>query len=235
MKTSWIALALSPILAVGAANAQVAPDPDPDLLNAKERALGKQPWANPGWTWMTEDHALQILRARGFDLVIGLAKSGEAWVGKAMGADDSYHVTVNRYGEVYGHYDQKTLARHEFLQKAARDREDLIATLNGAVSPPIYQVAKNAAVVGRPSLTMMGEICWTWMREDQAQKILESKGYAHIKQLKRGDHGNWEAMAIKDDIALRVNLDWYGNTQDQPEGLGGFAQADPVSDVAGRY
>jgi hypothetical protein len=235
MKTSWIALALSPVLAVGAANAQVAPDPDPDLLNAKERALGKQPWANPGWTWMKESHALQILKASGFDVVIGLEKSGEAWRGKAMEADDSYHVAVNRYAEVYGHFDQKTLARHEFHQKATREREELIATLNGSVAAPSYQVAKNAVVVGRPAQTMMGERCWTWMREDQAQKILESKGYADIKLLKRGDHGNWEAIAIKDHIALRVNLDWYGNTQHQPEGLGGFAQADPVPNVAGRY
>jgi len=83
MRTLWIALALSPVLTLGAANAQVAPDPDPDLLNAKERALGKQPWANPGWTWMTESHALQILKASGFDVVIGLEQSGEAWRGKA--------------------------------------------------------------------------------------------------------------------------------------------------------
>jgi hypothetical protein len=235
MKTSWIALALSPILAIGAANAQVAPDPDPDLLNTKERILGKQPWANPGWTWMSEVQALHILKAGGFEVIIGLEKNGDAWRGKAMEGDNSYHVAVNRYAEVYGHFDQKTLARHEFQQKATREREDLIATLNGPVAAPGYQVAKNAAFVGRPAQTMMGERCWTWMREDQAQKILESKGYAQIKQLKRGDHGNWEAVAIKDHIALRVNLDWYGNTQSQPEGLGGFAQADPVPDFSGRY
>ena len=121
------------------------------------------------------------------------------------------------------------------MQRHGSILEDLIATLNGVVAAPSYQVAKNAAVVGRPAQTMMGERCWTWMTEDQAQKILESKGYAQIKQLKRGDRGNWEATAIKDDIALRVNLDWYGNTQHQPEGLGGFAQADPVPDFSARY
>jgi hypothetical protein len=133
-----------------------------------------------------------------------------------MGGDDSYHVAVNRYAEVYGHFDQKSLARREFQRSATRDREDLVATLNGSVTVPISQVVTKQTLPGRPVSTMMGETCWTWMREDQAVQFLKAKGYAHIQGLRRGEHGNWTARAIKDDLALRVDIDWYGNTQNQP-------------------
>ena len=64
------------------------------------------------------------------------------------------------------------------------------------------------------------------MREDQAVQLLTGKGYALIHSLKRGERGNWEAKALKDDLALRVNIDWYGNTIDQPLAHGGVAQAE---------
>ena len=54
MKKFLVAVIISPILYIGTANAQVVPDPDPDLLDSRERALGMYPWVNPEWTWMTK-------------------------------------------------------------------------------------------------------------------------------------------------------------------------------------
>jgi hypothetical protein len=225
MKKFLVAAIISPILYIGTANAQVVPDPDPDLLNSRERALGMHPWVNPEWTWMTESHARQMLRAIGYNIIIGIDKSGAAWRGKAISGGDSHHVVINRYAEVYGHLDRKSRARREVEEKARSERNELVATLNGSVAVPISQFAKDGAP-GRPSATVMGEVCWTWMREDQAMQLLKGKGYARIHSLRRGERGNWEAKALKDDLALHVNIDWYGNTIDQPLAHGGVAQAD---------
>lgn len=226
MKKTVMAIMLTPFFGIGAANAQMLIDVDPDLLNSRESALGMHPWTNPGWTWMTEDHVRHVLKAAGYDVIIGLNKSGAAWIGKAIAGGDSNHIVVNRYAEVYGHLDRKSLARREFERKAKSEQHDLVATLNGAVTPPLTQLAKGEKTPGQPSATVMGEVCWTWMREDQAMHLLKGKGYARIQSLRRGEHGNWEARAVKDDVALRVDIDWYGNTIDQPLGHGGVAQAD---------
>jgi hypothetical protein len=226
MKKTVMAMILTPFFCIGAANAQMLIDVDPDLLNSRERTLGMHPWINPGWTWMTEDHVRQMLKAAGYDVIIGFNRSGEAWIGKAIAGGDSNHIVVNRYAEVYGHLDRKSLARREFEQKAKGEQRNLVATLNGEVTPPLAQLANGKKAAGQPSATVMGEVCWTWMREDQAMQLLKGKGYARIHSLRRGGDGNWEARALKDDVALRVDIDWYGNTIDQPLGHGGVAQAD---------
>jgi hypothetical protein len=232
MKKFLVAVIISPILSIGTANAQVVPDPDPDLLNSRERALGMHSWTNPEWTWMTESQASQMLRAMGYDVIVGLDRSGTAWRGKAISNSDSYHVVINRYAAVYGHLDRKSIARREAAEKAKGERHDLVATLNGGVALPISQFATDGRTPARPSATVMGEVCWTWMREDQAMQLLMGKGYSRIHSLRRGEHGNWEAKALKDDLALHVNVDWYGNTVDEPSGNGGFAQADPTPEIS---
>ena len=70
-----------------------------------------------------------MLRAIGHDIIIGIDKSGAAWRGKAMSGGDSHHVVINRYAEVYGHLDRKSISRREVEEKARSERSELVATL----------------------------------------------------------------------------------------------------------
>ena len=101
----------------------------------------------------------------------------------------------------------------------------MLATLNGPVATPISHMAPPALTPGRPVITPMGEVGWTWMTQDLAVRLLKAKGYANISSVNRDEHGIWRAKATKNDLAVHVGIDMYGNTEDQPEGHGGVAQA----------
>lgn len=190
MKKFWLILTAFPFLAVGDANAQQVPARDPNVLSTSARELGRKPWINPDWTWMTGVHAIQILKADGFGVITSLQMSGGAWHGQAKKDNDSYHFAINRYADIYSDVDHTDLEKRPVIS------------------------------------TVMGEMCWTWLREDEAVQLLKAKGFSEIRGLRRGDRGTWEARAIKDSVVHRVSIDWYGNTQHQQEGAGGFAQAD---------
>ena len=209
--TSLILLAL---LAVGPALAQATED-DEDVLTPQERILARHPNLHPHWTWMREGQAIAILQSQGYDKVISLEKFEAFWRGKALKGGASYHVAVNRYGEAYGHMDQKSLIAAIERRERAKPKT-MLATLNGPVEAPTTQMAP-PGLQFRPVATVMGEVAWTWMREDQAIKMLEGKGYADIKSLRRDEHGIWRGKASKDDMTLRVAVDVYGNVATEPE------------------
>ena len=110
MKKLSIALINLPLLALGTALAQTptAVDYD-DMLSPLERAVNRRPDLYPEWTWMTESQAIRVLKAHGYDFVFNLERAGQFWRGKAMRDGASYHVIINRYAEVFGHMDRKSL------------------------------------------------------------------------------------------------------------------------------
>jgi hypothetical protein len=220
MKKLLIAFTILPFLGAPAF-AQAAPDPD-DMLTPTERGLNRNSDVNPDWTWMTEGQAAKILKAGGYDVVLSLEKSGAFWRGKAIRNNESYHVAVNRYCEVFGHLDHKSLALRALIAaepKVAKPTKTMLATLNGNVA---VSVSRAAPPTLTPSAvkTVMGEAGWTWMTEDQAVRLLKAKGYDNIHSLKRDEQGIWRAQALKADVALRVGVDIYGNTEDQPDSQG---------------
>jgi hypothetical protein len=226
MKKLSIALAILPFLAAGPALSQNAPEDD--FRTPQQRTVGRHPEINPDWTWMIEDQAAGIFKGAGYDLVLSLEKSGSAWRGKAMRNSESYHLAVNRYGDVFGHLDKKSLSLREFQAKRTEPTETsktMQATLNGPVVASISHMAPTVLSPGRPVVTPMGEVGWTWMTQDLAVRLLKAKGYADISSLSRDEHGIWQAKATKNDLAMHVGIDMYGNTEDQPEGHGGVAQA----------
>jgi len=229
MKKLCIALASLPLLAAGAALAQTTVTPeDEDWLTPRERTLARHPDLHPEWTWMSENQAVLVLKAAGYSDVLLVERYGAFWRGKAIKEDGSYHVAVNRYMDVIAHMDRKSLvAAAERKERAKPASQTMLATLNGPVDVPVAQAAPTALRVGRPVATVMGEVGWTWMHEDQVIKILQSSGYAKIRSLKRDPQGVWRATAIKDDIALHVAVDFYGNVATQSESPGGLAQASP--------
>jgi hypothetical protein len=229
MKKLCIALASLPLLAAGAALAQTTVTPeDEDGLTPRERILARHPNLHPEWTWMSENQAVLVLNAAGYSDVLLLERYGAFWRGKAIKEGGSYHVAVNRYMDVIAHMDRKSLvAAAERKERAKPASQTMLATLNGPVAVPVAQAAPTAIRVGRPVATVMGGVGWTWMQEDQAVKILQNKGYTNVSSLRRDPQGIWRAKAIKDDVALRVAIDFYGNLETQPQNLGGLAQASP--------
>jgi hypothetical protein len=70
MKTLSIALATLPLLALGAALAEtpvIPQDEDLDLITPQS-VLSRNALAHPGWTWMTEHHAIFLLKASGYSV-----------------------------------------------------------------------------------------------------------------------------------------------------------------------
>ena len=214
MKLLSIALTILPFLAAGPALSQ-----NDDFLTPQQRTLGRHPEINPDWTWMGQDQAARVLKSAGYDVVVSLEKSGSAWRGKAIRNGESHHVAVNRYCEVFGHLDRKSLSLRAVQAKQpepTKASEPMLATLNGPVVASISHV--------RPVVTVMGEVGWTWMTQDLAIRLLKAKGYANTSSLSRDEHGIWRAKATKNDLPVHVAIDMYGNTEDQPEGRGGLAQ-----------
>jgi len=226
MKRLSIALTILPFLAAGPALSQTTPEDD--CLTPQQRTVGRHPEINPDWTWMIEDQAAGIFKGAGYDLVLSLEKSGAHWRGKAMRNSESYHLAVNRYGEVFGHLDRKSLSLRDLQAKRTEPTETsktMQATLNGPVVASISHMAPTPLSPGRPVVTPMGEVGWTWMTQDLAVRLLIAKGYADTSSISRDEHGIWRAMATKNDLPVHVAIDMYGNTEDQPEGHGGVAQA----------
>ena len=220
MKKLSIALMILPFLAAGPAFAQAA-DPD-DMLTPTERGLNRHSDVNPDWTWMREGHAAKILRGEGYDVVLRLERSGAFWRGKAIRNNKSYHVAVNRYCEVFGHLDHKSLALRALIAaepKVAKPPKTMLATLNGDVAVSVSRAAPTGLTPSAVK-TVMGEAGWTWMKEDQATRLLKAKGYDNIHSLIRDEQGIWRAQAQKANVALRVGVDIYGNTEDQPDSQG---------------
>jgi hypothetical protein len=226
MKKLSIVLAISSFMTAGPALA--LEEHDPDLLSPNERALNMRPELWPGWTWMREDQADAILRGRGYELVLSIEKSGAHWRGKAIRNNESYQVAVNRYAGISSHLDTKSRALRELLARSPSTTEapkNKLATLNGLVARSPSQMAPTELTPSRPVATVMGEIGWTWMKENQAVKLLEKKGYARINNLRRDEQGIWRGKAVKNQVAVLVGIDLYGNTVDEPVGDGGVAQA----------
>lgn len=228
MKKLSIALTMLPFLAAGPVLAQGSQDPD--LLNPREQVLDRHPELNPDWTWMTKGQATQILRAEGYDFVLSLENSGAAWRGKAARSNEAYHVAVNRYVEAFGHLDKKGFALRELQATEPRTEKalkTLLATLNGPIAPPMSQMAPTGLTPGRPVATVMGEVGWSWMSDAQVHKILRHKGYTNVSDVTKDAQGIWRAKAIKDDLALHIGIDVYGNVETQRENQGGLAQSSP--------
>ena len=230
MKKLSIALINLPLLALGTALAQTptAVDYD-DMLSPAERALNRHPDLYPEWTWMTEGKAALVLKAHGYDFIINLERAGQFWRGKAMRDGASFHVAINRYAEVFGHMDRKSLiaAAERAQEKAAKPSIIMLATFNGPVTASTSRVAPTVLTPARPVATVMGEVVWTWMSEGQAIQVLKSKGYTNIGTLRRDEQGKWCAKAIKDGLVSHVAVDVYANVQAELDGGGGLAQATP--------
>ncbi len=205
---------------------------DEDLLTP-QRLLGRNARAHPGWTWMTEHHAILLLKAGGYSDVLRLEKVGSIWRGKAIKDHASYHVAMNRYASIFAHLDKKSrmlrVAADQTQREAAKASRTMLATLNGPVAVPVSQQAPTALTPGKPVATVMGETGWTWMKESNVIRILKTKGYTNIRSLSRDAHGIWRAKAIHDGLAVNVAMDIYANVKTQPESHGGLAQASPSS------
>ena len=232
MKTLSIALATLPLLAVGAALAEppVVPE-DKDLLTRQERILSRSPHAHPGWTWMTESQAIFLLKARGFSDVFGIENESSFWRGKAIKDHASYHVAMDRYAGLFMHLDKKSRESYAVAQQTQRDpakaSRTVLPTLNGPIAVPISQKAPTALTPGKPVATVMGEVGWTWIKENHARLMLKRKGYANIVSLRRDAKGIWQGKALRDGLALNVAIDIFGNVKTQPENRGGLAQMSP--------
>jgi hypothetical protein len=233
MKTLSLALAILPLLAVGVALAETPVVPqDEDLLTPQERVLSRKPYLNPEWTWMTERQAILLLKTKGFTDVFRVEKVGSSWRGKARKGHASYHVVINRYAEFVAHMDKKSRESYAAVaEKTKRDAANaskaMLATLNGPIAVPISQNATTVLTPGKPVLTVMGEVGWTWVKENHAVLMLKAKGYRNIGGLKRDARGIWRGKAIHDGLALRVGIDIHGNVEAQPAYHGGLAQASP--------
>ncbi len=230
MKKLYIVLTCLSLLTASAALAQTTQvAEDKDWLTPLERTLARHPNLHPDWTWMLQDQAVLLLKAAGYSDVLSLERYGAFWRGKALANGAFYHVAVNRYTDVIAHMDRKSLVVAAEREKRAKSvSKTMLATLNGPIAVPSVRAAPPAALaVGRPVASVMGEVGWTWMHEDQVIKILQSSGYAEIRSLRRDPQGVWRATAIKNDIAMHVAVDFYGNVVTQPVSTGGLAQADP--------
>ena len=202
---------------------------DEDLLTPQDRVLSRNPHRYPGWTWMTESQAILLLKAKGFSDVFRLEKVASIWRGKAIKDHASYHVAIDRYASIVAHMDKKSRESYAVAGQTKRDAakasKAMLATLNGPIAVTISQKAPTVLTSGKPVATVMGEVGWTWMKENHVIRILKSRGYTNIRSLRRDAQGIWRAKAIHDDLALRVGIDIYGNVETQPESHGGLAQA----------
>jgi len=230
MKTLAITLATLPLLALGAALAETPVIPQDEDLITPQRLLSRNPHAHPGWTWMTEYHAILLLKASGY-YVLSLEKAASSWRGKAIKDHASYHVAINRYTDLAGHLDRKSRMLHVAADQTQRDAakasRTMLETLNGPIAVPVSQQAPTDLTPGKPVATVMGEKGWTWMKESHVISILTRKGYTNIRSLRRDAQGIWRAKAIHDGVALNVAMDIYANVKTQPESHGGLAQASP--------
>ena len=229
MKTLSIALTCLPLLTAGAALAQTPTVvEDTDLLTPTQRASGRDPNLNRDWTWMRGDQAGQVLQGNGYSDVLIAENHGAFWRGKAIKDGASYHVAINRYAEVVGHMDSKSLLFvTDHNKRATGASNTVLATLNGNIAVPMSRMAPGELTAASPVPTIMGEVGWTWVTEVQAARILKGKGFTNIDTLKRDERGIWRAKAIKDHLALRVAIDVYSNVESQPDNHGGLAQASP--------
>ncbi len=214
---------------------------DKDLLTPLDRQLFRNPHLHPGWTWMTESQAILLLKAMGFSDVFRLEKAGSSWRGKAMKDYLSYHVAIDRYARLVAHLDKKSRGSYAVAQQtqpadskrrgkkrdAARTLKTMLATVNGPIAVTVSQKATTVLTPGRPVLTVMGEVGWTWMEEDHAKLLLKAKGYANIVSLRKDARGIWRAKVIRDGLALNVGVDVYGNVKTHPKHNGGLAQMSP--------
>ncbi len=227
-----LALTILPLLAAGAALAQTTEvSEDEDWLTPQERILGHHPNLHPDWTWMSEDKAILLLKAAGFSDVLSLERFGAFWRGKAMANGAFYHVAINRYGDVFGHIDGKSLiaAREKERNERTKPVENMLATLNGPIVAPSSQAAPTVVTPHHPVATVMGETAWTWLSEEQVIAILKSNGYTHVRNMKRDAEGLWRAKAVNGNLeTVRVAVDVFSNIEIQPEYTGGVAQADPT-------
>ncbi len=221
--TLIVLLTSLPLLAIGAALAQTAVTEDDDWLTPRERAVARHPNLDPDWTWMQEDQAILLIKAGGYSDVLSLERFGAFWRGKAMANGASYHVAINRYGDLFGHIDRKSLIAARERNERTKPLANMLATLNGPV------VAQAALKPRRPMPTIMGELGWTWLSEEQVITILNGRGYTHVRNLKRDAEGLWRAKAVNGNLeAVHVAVDVYSNVETQPESTGGVAQADPT-------
>jgi len=205
---------------------------DEDLLTPHDRVLSRNPQSYPGWTWMTEPQAILLLKAKGFTDVFRMEKAGSSWRGKAIKDHASYHVAIDRYTDLAAHMDKKSRESYAAVAEktkrdAAKASKTMLATLNGPIAVRTSPKAPTVLTPGKPVLTMMGEVGWTWVKENHAKLMLKAKGYRNIGGLKRDAKGIWRAKAIHRDLALNVAIDIYGNVETQPTHLGGLAQASP--------
>lgn len=92
---------------------------DEDLLTPQDRVLCRNPHAHPGWTWMTESQAINVLKAVGYSNVVRLEKAGSSWRGKAIKNNLSYHVAIDRYTRVAGHLDKRSREQHAVAELTA--------------------------------------------------------------------------------------------------------------------
>ena len=210
MKKLSIALINLPLLALGTALAQTptAVDYD-DMLSPAERALSRHPDVHPEWTWMTQGQAALVLKAHGYDFIFNLERAGPFWRGKAMRDGASYHVAINRYAEVFGHMDRKSLiaAAERAQEKAEKPSKILLATLNGPVAASTSRVAPTVLTPARPVATIMGEIAWTWMSERPASHpSFEGQRLHPHRHPQAGRERIWRARAIKDGLVSHVAL-----------------------------
>ena len=210
------------------AQTPTAPDYD-DMLSPLERASNRHPELYPEWTWMTEGQAALVLKANGYDFIFHLERTGQFWRGRAMREGASYHVAINRYAEVFGHMDRKSLvaAAERAQEKASKPSITMLATLNGPVAASTSRVAPTVLTPAKPVATLMGEVAWTWMSEEQAIQILKGKGYTNIGTLRRDEMGIWRTKAAKDGLVSHIALDVYVNVQAELDGGGGLAQGTP--------
>ena len=229
MKKLSTALTCLPLLAAGAALAQTPTVvEDTDLLTPTQRASGRDPNVNPDWTWMREDQAVQVLHGSGYSDALSAEKHGAFWRGKAIKDGASYHVAINRFADVVGHMDSKSLLfTTDHNNRATGASNIVLKTLNGNVAVPMSRMAPRELTAASPVPTIMGEVGWTWVTEAQAARILKGKGFTNIGTLKRDEQGIWRAKAIKDELALRVAIDIYSNVVSQPDSHGGLAQGSP--------
>ena len=79
----------------------------------------------------------------------------------------SYHVVINRYAEVFGHMDRKSLiaAAERAKEKAANPSITMLATLNGPVTADTSRVAPTALTPASPSPPL-----WVRLRGHGCQK-----------------------------------------------------------------
>ena len=86
-----------------------ATDYDDMHESARAGTLIGRPNLEPEWTWMTEGQAARVLKARGYEFIFNLERDWSFRRGKMMRDGACDHAAINRYAEVFGHMDRKSL------------------------------------------------------------------------------------------------------------------------------